>query len=351
MSLINCPECGREVSDLAKACPHCGYRIAKPRKKIDITSEQKKKLLVYGGSTLGVLCLIFFIYLFFSPKTFSWCCIHKICEATCVEAKKCSRCGKTWDNAKGHNWVDATCIEPRKCLDCGLTEGEVIDHTWVDATCTEPKTCTVCGITEGKAKDHKWESSTCLKPRTCKVCGTTEGEKGSHFWLSADCENPRRCKWCNKKDGKAYGHNYVDYICSVCGSTQKLTKEDVPNILDIFSLKYNINSVGGVDTYMTFKNKSSTKTINYVTVTVKHLNKVGDVIKDEVSGRELTGLTFTGPLKPGKTSSEIYWRAPFYNSTFSGTYQMPEILIEYSDGTSLTLNEDIAWYAVKAWRK
>ncbi|MBQ2882693.1 MAG: zinc ribbon domain-containing protein [Alphaproteobacteria bacterium] len=27
MALINCPECNREISDKAKACPHCGYPI------------------------------------------------------------------------------------------------------------------------------------------------------------------------------------------------------------------------------------------------------------------------------------------------------------------------------------
>lgn len=23
--LVNCPECGKQISDKAKACPHCGY--------------------------------------------------------------------------------------------------------------------------------------------------------------------------------------------------------------------------------------------------------------------------------------------------------------------------------------
>ena len=33
MALINCPECGRQVSDKAAVCPHCGVTIAaKPRK-------------------------------------------------------------------------------------------------------------------------------------------------------------------------------------------------------------------------------------------------------------------------------------------------------------------------------
>lgn len=27
MALINCPECGKEISDMAKNCPNCGYPI------------------------------------------------------------------------------------------------------------------------------------------------------------------------------------------------------------------------------------------------------------------------------------------------------------------------------------
>ncbi len=31
MALIRCPECGKEVSDQAKACIHCGYPLAETR--------------------------------------------------------------------------------------------------------------------------------------------------------------------------------------------------------------------------------------------------------------------------------------------------------------------------------
>ena len=33
MALIHCPECGREVSDQAAACIHCGYPLAKAREE------------------------------------------------------------------------------------------------------------------------------------------------------------------------------------------------------------------------------------------------------------------------------------------------------------------------------
>ena len=31
MALIKCPECSNDISDSAKSCPHCGYRIKNPR--------------------------------------------------------------------------------------------------------------------------------------------------------------------------------------------------------------------------------------------------------------------------------------------------------------------------------
>ena len=40
MALIKCPECGKEISDKAKACPECGYKMKK--------SKIIKKLIVMG---------------------------------------------------------------------------------------------------------------------------------------------------------------------------------------------------------------------------------------------------------------------------------------------------------------
>ena len=31
MALISCPECGKQVSDRAKACPHCGFDLTAPK--------------------------------------------------------------------------------------------------------------------------------------------------------------------------------------------------------------------------------------------------------------------------------------------------------------------------------
>lgn len=37
MALINCPECGKEISDAAISCPHCGYTINRSGRSIQKT--------------------------------------------------------------------------------------------------------------------------------------------------------------------------------------------------------------------------------------------------------------------------------------------------------------------------
>lgn len=36
MALINCPECGKEVSDTAKKCIHCGYKLSYTHKSVKL---------------------------------------------------------------------------------------------------------------------------------------------------------------------------------------------------------------------------------------------------------------------------------------------------------------------------
>lgn len=49
MALIRCPECGKEVSDKAAACIHCGY----PLSEIFPVNEQYYKLVFTGRVKLG----------------------------------------------------------------------------------------------------------------------------------------------------------------------------------------------------------------------------------------------------------------------------------------------------------
>ena len=51
MALIKCPECGREISDKAPACPHCGTPVA--NKKIPVHFEREKTFS--GSLTTGTV--------------------------------------------------------------------------------------------------------------------------------------------------------------------------------------------------------------------------------------------------------------------------------------------------------
>ncbi len=67
MALINCPECGREISNRVKACPHCGYpfeateqEASKPETPPTKPSFMPKKraAIIIGASVLGLALLI-----------------------------------------------------------------------------------------------------------------------------------------------------------------------------------------------------------------------------------------------------------------------------------------------------
>ena len=81
MSLIKCSECGKEISDKAKTCIHCGNPIYKEKvqtmkkKKLEeLTQEEKDKICSYRklkkewwnvpGRSIGfILCMISLLFL------------------------------------------------------------------------------------------------------------------------------------------------------------------------------------------------------------------------------------------------------------------------------------------------
>ncbi len=50
MALVNCPECGKEISDSAKSCPHCGYPLSE--------DNTEKKASPLGASPVSVVAFV-----------------------------------------------------------------------------------------------------------------------------------------------------------------------------------------------------------------------------------------------------------------------------------------------------
>ena len=222
-------------------------------------------------------------------------------------------------------------------------------------------TIIICLAFSGCSHTHTFGDWKITKQATCKEegervrsceCGEIQTEKielTDHKWKAATCTSPKICTVCNAKEGSSLGHNKYGYSCSRCGISL-VTKKDVPNIIDITSLRYYIDSLGGMDQYITFKNKSSSKTIKYVYFDVSFYNTVGDITKNEIGGDSNVVLQYTGPLKPGRSSGKITWETCFYCKDFGGKMKFNSIKIEYTDGSKITLEESMADYAVSSWR-
>ncbi len=101
MALVSCPECNKEISNLAAACPHCGYPIEKsptipsPNKvtTVELTGKKWKRqqltaalMIIFGvifvmiaGSSgtrwliiFSSLLIFFGFILFISSKISAW---------------------------------------------------------------------------------------------------------------------------------------------------------------------------------------------------------------------------------------------------------------------------------------
>lgn len=195
MPLINCPECGKQVSDKAPTCPNCGFPLnsissneassdaegtqsdqpesvtekqkdgssneAQDNNKLPDTQtkkpaqeRQKKKKQVVSGKmklTAAVLGIVAVAEIAVGAMLASnIICIHKWSGNDCRQVNHCYKCGKVDPNGKidpdAHSWVPATCAEPKTCSICGKTVGEKNpdNHLFEDRS-DGSKVCTRCG--------------------------------------------------------------------------------------------------------------------------------------------------------------------------------------------------------------
>lgn len=66
MALMNCPECGKEISDKAEFCPSCGYVLVKSElpkiRKSELGAAEKKPSLGKAYIFCGICVIIFGIF-------------------------------------------------------------------------------------------------------------------------------------------------------------------------------------------------------------------------------------------------------------------------------------------------
>ena len=97
MALIICKECGKEVSNTAKFCPHCGYRnLQKNGGKLGVTSLVFGILAIVYAFSCSVTC-------YYAPETATyaviWVLIFSILAVVFGLASL-----KKWGNSNRPKW-------------------------------------------------------------------------------------------------------------------------------------------------------------------------------------------------------------------------------------------------------
>jgi endogenous inhibitor of DNA gyrase (YacG/DUF329 family) len=67
MALINCPECGKQVSTAAQACPNCGFPVAEKAQVSDADSYTDELLAEVRPSCWNFFWYWFFFFLIIPP--------------------------------------------------------------------------------------------------------------------------------------------------------------------------------------------------------------------------------------------------------------------------------------------
>lgn len=58
MSLIKCAECGREISEVATSCPHCGYPLKRESMMTNLPQESASKKVIGSKLLVAVVVLV-----------------------------------------------------------------------------------------------------------------------------------------------------------------------------------------------------------------------------------------------------------------------------------------------------
>lgn len=69
MALINCPECGKEISDKAPKCPNCGKPLSRNRHKENLSRNLNNHKQTIIKSSIIIICFILVISLLVGYKS------------------------------------------------------------------------------------------------------------------------------------------------------------------------------------------------------------------------------------------------------------------------------------------
>lgn len=455
MALIECPECGKKISDKAELCPHCGYcakRIQDAQKNTDeiVKSENhnksklklsKKKIIWLSVGIILCFCVAFII------KYIS-CTVPNVVNKDIIEATKLLRARgieyttsyaytENYDDeivysqsikaytiydksekmilsvSKGRTYTMPDIVgksiedvqEQIKDMPVKMTyeytddiEKDIVIKTSVDAGKTfnnsSHATITVSSGLYQKVPDIKGmdvEEAKSTLEKLGLVCQVKEYfsdmKKGTVYKYTPDKYGDKNKTTVllfvskgsgimaptvtglsvnmakDKLSSAGFGCNVIyknDDLTTdpVDIELDKVRKQDIEGLVEqpcdvtvtvnnpaikVSFVNFSANYVGGIDTYISFKNISD-KQIAYVTFNVKYYDRMGYPANCSIRNTSSMNLEYTGPLNPGSSSGKQYWDAVVYNNSVAAV-MLKSATITFADNTKQELTyEGSYWY-------
>ena len=385
MALISCPECGKEMSDTLKKCPHCGMKIKKQKNKEPMGKKTKIIILACAIVILLTIAISVLLVNLFSLTEEEKSQVDKInnhialvldtkvdelskdglkkCITQCDEGKKMydEADWKVKFHVQGSGKLDSlkndcsNSIEKINKDDVAKVEEAIKDIGTVSLESKSKvenaqkmyneldeeqkkrvKTYDALETSQKMLSEIKVENTTTLisKIGTVKYNKTSKKKiddaKSAYNELSADEK-----KLVNNYQTLTKAEKKYDDLESSSKEEEKI--KQIKNTISITNCSFEMNSVGGCDIQIYGVNKSK-KTIKYIEYQLVAFNDVNDIIENEIGWNDYTtDLQFTGPVKPGATFGQgKYWEAAFYNTTTS-YFKITQVVVKYTDGTKIEI--------------
>lgn len=96
--------------------------------------------------------------------------------------------------------------------------------------------------------------------------------------------------------------------------------------------------LGGVEWNFKITNNTN-ETVKYVTMEWDCYNAVGDLVRDEITGKSSYSIKYTGPLNSTQSTDLLRNTTLFYNSSYY-TSKLTKLIVEFTDGTIIYINDE-----------
>lgn len=391
MALIYCPECGKELSDTLKKCPHCGMKIKnKKEKKVD-----KKKRGIIIAIIVAVIILVGASAIIYNVLSLSQEekkqveeVNNRIVQILDIDIENSNKnqleskieecdtaieeCEKTDWKVKLHikdsdklNGLKKDCTEQIENINKKAVKEveDAIDSIGEVTLDSESKIDTANKLYDDLDEEQKeMVTKYDVLQNSTKSLGELKVKKviGLIDKIGAVKYND---KTKNKIDAAKTAYSNLNYdeksaVTNYNTLTKaekeydklkdKKEKEDkiaeVKKSISITNCSFEMNSVGGCDIYIYGVNKSN-KVIKYIDYELVAFNAVNDILENEIGYHDYTtDLRETGPINPGSSYGRgKYWDAAFYNTT-TKYFKIKSVLITYKDGTEQEISGEYVDY-------